>query len=570
MLKYKLTGLFFAAFLLGFAAHPLWIKAYVEHRLEGITVHSATLGWGHVKLKEVRIQRPNLSGVLDEVRVSITPFKVSQVSILSGTLTVTIQDKAEVGTVVKSDLPPINAVGLRVSVNAPFAQVVLNDVHFTSYQNPHFESFTASVFDPGGKEHRIRGGNGSYEAGVVNAHKVSATETLPIKIPGVAPGEYQVSVDYARADLKGPKVDREIVAQGVSVGDLAHIDLIRVNSSTYSAELKGLVVNHPYLDPQTAFPDLSLIGFPTTGRLGLGTEYVTVIANANGAEGEGTCTDWASALPDPVSEAFEKAIPHFTGHLSWKVVKEPKVNIEIKNTCKFECSAEPIQTVIKALRSNGEFTYQAYDRNNQLFTRTVGPRRGNWVRFANLPPWVPKAFVTLEDPGFWKHRGVIPQALENSLKDNLALGKFHRGGSTITMQLVKNLWLTRDKTLNRKAQEFLMTSILESCLSKQEIFELYVNVVEFGVDLYGIGAASKRYFDSYTEHLTQEEAFYLASILPNPRRAMLPNHGGLARTRRLIQRLADNGRISDEDLEMGFTESLAPEPALVGDAWEAL
>jgi membrane peptidoglycan carboxypeptidase len=158
---------------------------------------------------------------------------------------------------------------------------------------------------------------------------------------------------------------------------------------------------------------------------------------------------------------------------------------------------------------------------------------------------VVKAVITLEDPGFWRHRGIIVQALRNSLKDNLALGEFFRGGSTITQQLAKNLWLRRHKTLSRKVYEALLAMSLESCLSKDEILGLYLNVVEFGPDLYGIGPATKRYFDKDVYDLLADEAFFLARILPRPSKVVPPEQGGLENARRLMKQLVLTGHIED-------------------------
>jgi membrane peptidoglycan carboxypeptidase len=238
--------------------------------------------------------------------------------------------------------------------------------------------------------------------------------------------------------------------------------------------------------------------------------------------------------------ALREGKGHFKGKLSFEVERYPSPQLKVHNSCKFDCSAEPIRDL-----KDGQIAYQAYDKSNKLFTRVIGPSVGSWTYLASLPSQVVTAFVTLEDPGFYSHSGVISQALENSFKDNLRLGKFFRGGSTISMQLVKNLWLTRSKTIGRKAHEVLLTSALESCLTKAEILEDYLNVVEFGPDLYGIGAASRSYFEHGAEQLEPIEAFYLASILPSPRKAIPPKSGGLERTKSLMVTLAKRGFISD-------------------------
>lgn len=572
-MKYKfhvLAGLALSSFL-AFAWAPFAVKTYVERKFPEVAIGDVGFHWGYLTFRTVLINRPNLKGSLDQVDVHVSASGVTGVEVYSGSVDVTLGDASKPPAETKTELPPITATDLLVRVSTSRGHVTLHGVHFTDYRRPEFQGFTAYLADDSGKEHKVTGDFGSYSEGVVEAHNLLTVGELPFEIPGLTKRPLELSAVYVQAYLKGED-GPQVTADGVFVDfveegtqNLLQVDRVRVTHQ--QVQLEHLVLNHPYLDPDTTFKDISVMGFPLTKRIGIGTEYTLVVLTKDTAEGEGLCADWALAIPDPVTEAFAKARPNFQGELSWKVTKEPELDIQIKNECKFECSAEPIKTLVQTLRAHGQFTYQAYNKSGDLFDRKVGPRLGNWVRFQNLPPWVVKAFVTLEDPGFWKHRGIIPQALENSLKENIRLGKFHRGGSTITMQLAKNLWLTRGKSLNRKAQELLMAIALESCLSKQEILELYVNVIEFGADLYGIGAASKKYFDSYPEHLTQEEAFYLASILPNPKRAALPEHGGLERTRRLMQRLAHNGRLAEEDL--AILEENEPIQDIKGEAWIA-
>jgi membrane peptidoglycan carboxypeptidase len=117
------------------------------------------------------------------------------------------------------------------------------------------------------------------------------------------------------------------------------------------------------------------------------------------------------------------------------------------------------------------------------------------------------------------------------------------------MQLAKNLWLRRDKTLGRKVQEFFLAQALESCFTKDQILELYLNVVEFGPDLYGIGPAAERYFKVSAAAISPVQAFWLASILPRPRSAVPPDAATLERIRKLMTRFAGDGKIPEAYLE---------------------
>ncbi len=127
-----------------------------------------------------------------------------------------------------------------------------------------------------------------------------------------------------------------------------------------------------------------------------------------------------------------------------------------------------------------------------------------------------KSAVLTEDSSFWDHQGFDLQEMQNSLKTNLAKGKFARGGSTITQQLAKNLFLSKDKTLLRKFLEAILTVRLEKALTKKQILERYLNVVQFGKDIFGIKAASEFYFHKSPFDLDLVESTFLTFLLPSP------------------------------------------------------
>jgi monofunctional biosynthetic peptidoglycan transglycosylase len=144
------------------------------------------------------------------------------------------------------------------------------------------------------------------------------------------------------------------------------------------------------------------------------------------------------------------------------------------------------------------------------------PKSGNYARLNQISQNLQKAIILTEDSAFYSHNGFDFQELEKSFKTNLEKGKFARGGSTITQQLAKNLFLTKEKTLTRKIKEALITIQLEKTLTKKEILEKYLNVVQFGKNLYGIKPASQFYFKKSPSELTVLESAFLAFLLPNP------------------------------------------------------
>ncbi|CAM8636955.1 monofunctional biosynthetic peptidoglycan transglycosylase [Burkholderiales bacterium] len=144
--------------------------------------------------------------------------------------------------------------------------------------------------------------------------------------------------------------------------------------------------------------------------------------------------------------------------------------------------------------------------------------RHRWVDYSRISSQVKRAVVAAEDSGFTQHDGIDWEAIEKAARDNLRKGKIKRGGSTITMQLAKNLFLSSERSFVRKGQEVVLTGMLELVHDKRRILELYLNVAEWGVGVFGIEAAAQHYFGIPAAALTAEQSAWLAAILPAPRR----------------------------------------------------
>ena len=139
-----------------------------------------------------------------------------------------------------------------------------------------------------------------------------------------------------------------------------------------------------------------------------------------------------------------------------------------------------------------------------------------WVSLHNVSPNLIKAVLIAEDDKFWKHEGFDYQAIERSIEKNIAAKQFKMGGSTISQQLAKNLYLSASKNPVRKIKEAILTWRIEKKLSKRRILELYVNLVEWGDGIFGIDQAARHYYGVSPARLTAQQASKLASILPNP------------------------------------------------------
>jgi hypothetical protein len=234
--------------------------------------------------------------------------------------------------------------------------------------------------------------------------------------------------------------------------------------------------------------------------------------------------------------------------------------VQIKNS-RFHCIVTQAPEIYTAAYLNAPFMIERDAENGKILI-PVDPARPHFAAFDKIPPLVRAAFVASEDAGFFQHKGVEIGAIVGAAERNAQAGRAAVGGSTITMQTVKNLFLARDKTILRKAQEMFLAWHLEREISKQRILEIYLNMVEFGPGLYGIGHASQRFFNKDPSQLTLKEAAYLASLLPAPlpryryfcKGALTPNYERIVR--QLLDRMRSLGRISVDEHAAAIEESL--------------
>jgi len=141
-----------------------------------------------------------------------------------------------------------------------------------------------------------------------------------------------------------------------------------------------------------------------------------------------------------------------------------------------------------------------------------------WVPISRISPYLIKAVLIAEDDKFWGHEGFDYEAIQKAIKRDIQAKRFKFGGSTISQQLARNLYLSPQKSLLRKIAEAMITWRMEQVLSKRRILELYLNVVEWGEGIFGVEAASIHYYGKPSSWLDPQEAARLAAILPNPRR----------------------------------------------------
>jgi hypothetical protein len=168
---------------------------------------------------------------------------------------------------------------------------------------------------------------------------------------------------------------------------------------------------------------------------------------------------------------------------------------------------------------NDSFVYSVYEDSTLMREIIIGPKNSNFVPLAEIPYVLKTTVRNTEDPFFYKHNGFEEEAFKLSVTTNLKEKKFKRGASTISMQLVKNIFLNRKKTMDRKLEEILLVWLMERSgqVSKDRLFEIYLNIIEWGRNVYGVSEAANYYFGKKAQELTLGESLYLSSIIPRPK-----------------------------------------------------
>jgi monofunctional biosynthetic peptidoglycan transglycosylase len=167
-------------------------------------------------------------------------------------------------------------------------------------------------------------------------------------------------------------------------------------------------------------------------------------------------------------------------------------------------------------RLRGDFTFTPDDGSGPHRPVDVSSASPDFIALHEVPPLFVRTLLLAEDSSFYGHRGVDFRELPVALLTNWSRGGAARGASTLTQQLAKNLFLSRDKQLGRKLQELAITFLLESALGKDRILEIYLNIIEWGPDLRGLRPAARTYFGREPRALTPAEMAFLVAIIPGP------------------------------------------------------
>lgn len=184
-------------------------------------------------------------------------------------------------------------------------------------------------------------------------------------------------------------------------------------------------------------------------------------------------------------------------------------------------------------------SYMAYRAKDQNYCKIRNKVLYKWISLHLVPDLMQKTIIVAEDASFWSHEGIDWYEVKESLKKNIKRGGLFRGGSTITQQLARNLYLTPQKSIGRKIREWVIAIRLEKVLKKSRILELYMNVAEWGYNIFGVHAASQYYFSKTPSELTLDEIIRLAAVLPNPlkMKPSIVNNPVLWRSKIILERL---------------------------------
>lgn len=531
---------------------------YIEKKYAWMKPSSVEVDWPftHIKLSKVRIDKENISGTTD---IEIDWFHKIAI----------VYDGDIVYNKEKSSAKSEQAGGWEIKVERSDIRVydhgctILLKRTQVEKKVVSFEELTISNNDKNKYDVVSIVKNGKYFRDTKKLHAGNSRTDFKLvdsKIQALESNEFVINTSESEVDLS--EISVKSISMSVQNGkSRVHamgilIESVTKNSTVVKAE--KIEINHKLISSKP----FQVFGFQGTVSHGVADKLsvsivepikaVVDLQNSSVFIGvKDSCSNWAKMLNTGTNlSETDSPVAEFNDgkfEVSLVLTKNPVFKMEL------DCSLKTCES-FDSLKN--KFSYSAYAPDNTTrFKRNSGPKTRDWIPL-NLMGKMGMAVENLEDPGFRYHKGYIEQAYRNSLIENLRLGELKRGGSTITMQLIKNLYLSREKTLVRKLDELILANSIEKCLSKDQILELYLNVIEFGPEIYGIGPGSRYWFKKNPAELGVVEAFWMASILPNPKRAKPMNSVSKAGIEKLIIQLMKQGKLSELTDEIGEIDSI--------------
>ena len=378
----------------------------------------------------------------------------------------------------------------------------------------------------------------------------------PLRLAVASQEEAEIAVEgHADLDLSAKRID----ARGALRVSGLRVQRAWLGASSFTVD--GALGGHVVLEATGAFR-LDEGSFelgrrkPLRGHLTASGDMRDLRVQARATVDVIACDDAVSNLPEPFRRTLGQL--RFEGKKSLSVSLSASVSrpddavFDVTETG--ACTATAAPSFLAPAAFDDTFVLTVVGSDGQPHNETFGPGTGQWRALPRISRSFLEAVLTTEDAGFFRHKGVSWGAIRSALVDDLKAKRFVRGGSTITMQLAKNLFLTREKNLGRKLEEVLLTDYLEDAFGKERILELYANIVELGPDVFGVEAASQHYFGVGSDELTVLEGLWLATLLPNPKErgharadgSLSP--GKLQELRFLARKARDHGWFTDDDV----------------------
>ena len=541
-----------ALFVVGLVAHealPILARREIRKRHPEVSFETMALGWDETTLSNVTIDKGWIVAHITRARVNM---HTDAVALTGGTVDADLDKRAPGSHGGSSKTAQITADDLTVNVHGADASATVEG--FAAH-----DEFTATRATGLYKGQKIAAADILVARDLSSGHAASVTFPEGVKIRGelvqlaiqglaVDPQSKAASFDSIEADHDFGKDVRGHVVTGPGHA--------RVVDEAVALDFDQVRVEHPWVlrNSSATLREVSA-QVPLSGDafdLNVGKARIHVDPRTLSVVGDESCETWLATLPGEFRVGPLRGDVFYGGRLKFSVGLKPQPAFKISGQCSAVCASVANLT--------HTFTYTAYDAKGVPIQRISGPGASDWTPIEQIHENVTIAVLNMEDFGFRFHHGFLPAALQNSVAIDVQAGRFERGGSTITMQTAKNLWLSREKTVGRKIEELLLSQVLEDCLTKDKILALYLNIVEFGPNLYGIRQAARHYFKTDPSTLEPPAAFYLAWILPRPKTAPPPDAATLERVKRIMKALAEQNRIPET--------MLSDEPATT-EGWEA-
>jgi hypothetical protein len=274
------------------------------------------------------------------------------------------------------------------------------------------------------------------------------------------------------------------------------------------------------------------------------------------------CNDAVHSIPNALLGDMSVAEwrGNIAGKLRFHTDSRDLDSTELKFDVKDRCDSKLVPVLADLRRFSRPFLHSVTEPDGTVFEMETGPGTENWTPIEAMSPYFVHAVLVHEDPQFFNHKGFSPISIRNALVRDLRERRYAVGASTISMQLIKNVFLHREKTLARKIQEVLLTWWTERVMDKRDMLELYLNVIEYGPGIYGIRQAAKHYWNREPSELSPAEGVYLATILPNPKhfhsyyQKNAVSASWVSNMRKMLVRLGDRGAYDKEATEYGLHE----------------